>query len=95
MVRHNALKIRSWADVFRFESGVTTEGWTSLLFYYDHIDSIVRNTQLPRGFTYWRRRQLPTVPFEYFPLIGLAVRLLPILLAEKRADWHKKKKTRA
>ena len=37
MVRQNALKIRSWADVFGLESGVTTEGWTPLFFYYDHI----------------------------------------------------------
>ena len=33
MVRQNALKIRSWADVFGLESGVATEGWTSLFFY--------------------------------------------------------------
>ena len=46
MIRQNALKIRSWADVFRLESGVTTEGWTSLFFYYDHIHSIIRNTQI-------------------------------------------------
>ena len=46
MVRHNALKIRSWADVFRLESGETTEGWTSLSFNYDHIHSTIRNTQL-------------------------------------------------
>ena len=46
MVGQNALKIRSWADVFRLESGVTTEGWTSSFFYYDHIQSIIRNTQL-------------------------------------------------
>ena len=32
MVRQNALNIRSWADVFGLESGVTTEGWTSLFF---------------------------------------------------------------
>ena len=38
MVRQNALKIRSWADVFRLESGVTTEGWTSLPFYYDKFN---------------------------------------------------------
>ena len=30
MFRQNALNIRSWADVFGLESGVTTEGWTSL-----------------------------------------------------------------
>ena len=34
MVRQNALKIRSWADDFGFESGVTTEGWASLVIYY-------------------------------------------------------------
>ena len=46
MVRQNALKIRSWADVFGLESRVTTEeGWTSF-FYYDHIQNIIRNTQL-------------------------------------------------
>ena len=32
MVRQNALKIRSWADVFGLKSGVTPEGWTSLFF---------------------------------------------------------------
>ena len=41
MVRQNALKIRSWADVFGLESAVTTEGWTSL-FYYDHIHGIIQ-----------------------------------------------------
>ena len=46
MIRQNALKIRSWADVFGLESGVTTEGWASLVLYYDHINSIIRNTQL-------------------------------------------------
>ena len=46
MVRQNALQIKSWADVFRLESGVTTEGWTSLFFSYDHIHSIMRNMQL-------------------------------------------------
>ena len=46
MVRQNALKIRSWADVFGLESGVPTEGWASLVLYYDHINSITRNTQL-------------------------------------------------
>ena len=35
------------ADVFGLESGVTTEGWSSLVLYYDHIiNSITRNTQL-------------------------------------------------
>ena len=33
-------------DVFGFESGVTTEGWSSLVLYYDHINSIPRSTQL-------------------------------------------------
>ena len=33
-------------DVFGLESGVTTEGWASLVLYYDHIHSITRNTQL-------------------------------------------------
>ena len=33
MVRQNALNIRSWADVFGLEGGVTPEGWTSLFFY--------------------------------------------------------------
>ena len=46
MVRQNALKIRSWADIFELESGVTTEGWTSLFVHYDDIHSIIRNTQL-------------------------------------------------
>ena len=31
---------------FGLESGVTTEGWASLVLYYDHINSIIRNTQL-------------------------------------------------
>ena len=43
MVRQNALKIRSWADAFGLESGVTTEGWISLVLYYDHIHSIIKN----------------------------------------------------
>ena len=43
------------ADVFGLESGVTTEGSSfctnrlgsnSLVLYYDHINSITRNTQL-------------------------------------------------
>ena len=34
------------ADVFEFESGVTTEGSSCLVLYYDHINSITRNTQL-------------------------------------------------
>ena len=46
MVRQNALKIRSWADISRLESGVTTEGWTFLFFYYDHIHILIRSTQL-------------------------------------------------
>ena len=31
---------------FGSESGVTTEGWASRVLYYDHINSIIRNTQL-------------------------------------------------
>ena len=46
MVRQNALKIRSWADVFGLESGMITEGWASFVLYYDHINSITRNTQV-------------------------------------------------
>ena len=46
MVRQNALKIISWADVYGLESGVTTEGWSSLVLYYDHMNRITRNTQL-------------------------------------------------
>ena len=34
------------AHVFRLQSGVTTEGSSSLVLYYDHINSITRNTQL-------------------------------------------------
>ena len=35
------------ADVFGLECGVTTEGSSFLVFYYDHINSIItRNTQL-------------------------------------------------
>ena len=34
------------ADVFTLESGVTTEGSSPLVLYYDHINSITRNTQL-------------------------------------------------
>ena len=45
MVRQNALKIRSW-DVFGLKRGVTTEGWASLFFCYDHMHSIIRKTQL-------------------------------------------------
>ena len=33
------------ADVFGFESGVTTERSCSLVLYYGHINSITRNTQ--------------------------------------------------
>ena len=51
MVRQNALKIRSCADVFGFKSGVTTEGWASLFLYYDHINSIIRDTQLHKHAT--------------------------------------------
>ena len=47
MVKQNALKIRSWADVFGLESGVTTKGWASLFLYYDNMNSIItRNSQL-------------------------------------------------
>ena len=46
MVRQNALKIRSWADVFGLESGVTLRGGPPCSFIYDHIHSITRNTQL-------------------------------------------------
>ena len=46
MVRQNALKIKSWADVFGLESRVTSEGWAALVLYCDHINSIVRSTQL-------------------------------------------------
>ena len=55
MVRQNVLKVRSWADVLGLESGVTTEGWASLVLYYDHINSIIRNTQLLYMllFSYW------------------------------------------
>ena len=31
---------------FGLGSGVTTEGWASLVTYYHHINSITRNTQL-------------------------------------------------
>ena len=44
---------------FGLESGVTTEGWSSLVLYYDHIKSIItRNTQLLYMllYSYW----LPT-----------------------------------
>ena len=34
------------ADVFGLESGVTTEGSSSLVLYYEHISSITRNTRL-------------------------------------------------
>ena len=33
-------------DVFGLESGVTTEGWSPLVLYYDHVNSITRNMQL-------------------------------------------------
>ena len=46
MVRQNALKIRSCRCFFGLESVVTTEGWASLFLYHDHINSIIRNTQL-------------------------------------------------
>ena len=34
------------ADVFGLGSRVITEGSSSLVLYYDHINSITRNTQL-------------------------------------------------
>ena len=46
MTRKNALKIRYWQMFFGLESGATTEGWASLVLCYDHINSIIRNTQL-------------------------------------------------
>ena len=46
MVRQNALEIRYWQMFFGLENRVTTEGWASLVLYYDHINSIIRNTQL-------------------------------------------------
>ena len=45
MVRQNALKIRRWADVFRLKTGVTTDRPCSFFIYYDHANSIIRNTQ--------------------------------------------------
>ena len=33
-------------EVFGLESGGTTQGSSSLVLYYDHINSITRNTQL-------------------------------------------------
>ena len=46
MVRQNALKIRSWADVLGLERGVTIERWSSLVLHYDHTNSTTRNAQL-------------------------------------------------
>ena len=40
------LKDHILADVFGLESGMTTEGSSSLVLYYDHINSKIRNTQL-------------------------------------------------
>ena len=40
------LKHQILADVVGLESGMTTEGSYSLALYYDHINSITRNTQL-------------------------------------------------
>ena len=51
------------ADVFELESGVTTEGWSSLVLYYDHINSITRSTQL--------------LFICYFALIGYVVLVNP------------------
>ena len=54
------------ADVFGLESGVATEGLCSLVLYYDHVNSITRNTQLlymlPRS--YWLSK---TDILEIFP----------------------------
>ena len=46
MVRQNALKTKSWADVFGLESGVTTEGPHLFFIMTTYIHSIIRNTQL-------------------------------------------------
>ena len=48
MVRQNALKIRSCADDFWAGEWSGHEGWAYLVLYYDHINSITRNTQLLR-----------------------------------------------
>ena len=51
------------ANIFELESGVTTEGWSSLVLYYDRINSITRNTQL--------------LFICYFALIGYVVLVNP------------------
>ena len=51
------------ADVFDLECGVTTEGWSSFVLYYDHINGITRNTQL--------------LFICYFALIGYVVLVNP------------------
>ena len=75
MVRQNALKIRSWADVYRLESGVTTEGWTSLFFYHDHIHSIIGNTQLLYMLhcSYWLPN--PDIPEIFHDMTTIALHL--------------------
>ena len=46
MVRQSALQIRCLTYIFKLENGVTTEGSCSLFLYYDHVNSITKNTQL-------------------------------------------------
>ena len=38
--------VRQKADMCGFENGVTIEEWSSLVLYYDHMNSIIRNTPL-------------------------------------------------
>ena len=47
------------ADVFGLESGVTTEGWSPLVLYYDHVNSITRNTLLFLATLFRYTRDLP------------------------------------
>ena len=42
--RAECLEDQILADVIG--SSATTEGWSSLVVYYDHINNITRNTQL-------------------------------------------------
>ena len=51
------------ADVFGLESRVTTEGLSSLVLYYDNINSITRNAQI--------------LYILYFAPIGLLVPIYP------------------
>ena len=44
--RAECLEDQILADMFRLESGVTTEGSSSLVLYYGHLNSITRHTQL-------------------------------------------------